>query len=533
MPMSKILVAEDDILIADLLEDVLLAGGYQVCGIAGTVAEAIQLGERHKPDIAVIDLRLADGSGKEVAARLSRDRRLGILFATGNAQYPTIDLADGDAVLRKPFRPHDLVRALKIVEQIVDTGAASPPFPEGFEVIGPPGHRLDGHREARVERLLRQQAALAAFGSYAFREHDLAKILTEAARVCATSLDVPFCKVCKYRPEGNDLLVIAGFGWHSGVVGHAVDLADETSPQGRAFVTARPVIIRDLREAHTFALPPFYAQHGIVSTVNVIIQGEGLPYGVLEIGSPQQHDYDQHDIDFLTGFANVLAEAVATANRAQALQSTLDRMKALVAEKDRLLDDKNVLAQELQHRVRNNLQLVYGMLTVQSEKTAGQNERQALKAIARRVSALAHVYDHLLGSGMSRTIDFGAYLKTLAASLAEIETAQHGAIELVCETEPLVLDLDRATSLGVVVAELVSNSYEHAFPGGTGKINISLRAGNAETPAVLVVRDSGSGLDETGDSKRHGLGLVRRLMAQVGGTAEVRSDGGTAWSLRF
>ena len=531
--MPKVLVAEDDVLIADLLEDVLVGGGYEVCGIARTVAEAIELGELHRPDIAMIDLRLADGDGTEVAARLNRDRRIGVLYATGNAEHPRLAHAEGDAVLKKPFRPHDLIRALKIVEQIVDTGTASPPFPQGFEVLKRTGQRFNGHHDGRVEKLLRQQAALAAFGSYAFREHDLAKILTEAARICAASLDVPFCKVCKYRPEGNDLLVIAGFGWQPGVVGHVVDPADETSPQGRAYVTAQPVIIRNLRDAHTFALPSFYAQHGIVSTANVIIQGEGQPYGVLEIGSADQHDYDQHDIDFLTGFANVLAAAVATADRSQTLRSALEGMKALVAEKDRLLDDKNVLSQELQHRVRNNLQLVYGMLTNQLEKTTGQNERQALKAIARRVGALGQVYDHLLGSGMSRTIDFGAYLKTLSASLAEIEIARRGAIELVCETESLVLDLDTATSLGLVVAELVSNSYEHAFRDGTGTINVSLRARHAETPALLTVSDSGSGFEGRGESKRHGLGLVRRLMEQVGGAAEVRSDNGTIWSLRF
>src|SRR6185437_3509135 len=171
--------------------------------------------------------------------------------------------------------------------------------------------------------------------------------------------------------------------------------------------------------------------------------------------------------------------------------------------------------------------------TNQLEKTTGQNERQGLKAIARRVSALAQVYDHLLGSGMSRTIDFGAYLKTLAATLAEIEIARRGAIELVCETELLVLDLDTATSLGLVVAELVSNSYEHAFAGGTGKIIVSLRAGHGETRALLTVSDNGRGFEGQGESKRHGLGLVRRLMEQAGGTAEVRSDSGTTWSLRF
>src|ERR1700729_2726422 len=95
-----------------------------------------------------------------------------------------------------------------------------------------------------IQRLFRQQAALAAFGTFAFRENDLVKILDEAARICATSLDVGYCKICRYRPQENDLLIEAGFGWRSGVVGEVVSAANETSPQGRTFVSGEPVIIR-------------------------------------------------------------------------------------------------------------------------------------------------------------------------------------------------------------------------------------------------------------------------------------------------
>ncbi len=68
-----------------------------------------------------------------------------------------------------------------------------------------------------IERLLRQQAALAKFGSFAFGEPDLQKVLSEAARICAESLNVPYSKICHYRPNEDDLLVVAGYGWEPGV----------------------------------------------------------------------------------------------------------------------------------------------------------------------------------------------------------------------------------------------------------------------------------------------------------------------------
>ena len=173
---------------------------------------------------------------------------------------------------------------------------------------------------AEIRRLRRQQAALAGFGSFALGEPDLGKVLTEAARVCAESLEIPFCKICRYRSDENDLLVEAGVGWHQGVIGHVVSEANESSPQGRAFVTGEPVICGDLRTDTSYVLPAFYAEHGIISTVDVVIKKEGQPYGVLEIDNPEQHDYDDHDIVFLTGFANVLAEAVNTSKRNATLQ---------------------------------------------------------------------------------------------------------------------------------------------------------------------------------------------------------------------
>jgi two-component sensor histidine kinase len=373
-----------------------------------------------------------------------------------------------------------------------------------------------------VRRLLRQQAALAAFGSYALRETDLLAILNEAARICAESLDVPFCKVCRYRAQEDDLLIEAGCGWHPGVIGRVVSRADESSPQGRAYVTGKPVIIRNLREANDLILPKFYARHGIVSTIDVLIKGfEDHPaYGVLEIDSPTEHTYDDNDINFLTGFANVLAEAVATQSRMQTLNA--------------VINEKNMLARELHHRVRNNLQLIQGMLDTYSHSLVDGLPKQDIETITRRVMTLAQVYDHLLGIGLSRTIDLGTYVKTLCSILPDIQITQNLNVRLTCEVESVTLDLDKVTSLGMIVAELVTNSYGHAFPNGKGgTIAVSLLHSKRDDTATLIVKDSGIGFDGAPERKRHGLGLVRQLMAKVNGSIDIRSDGGTTSILKF
>jgi two-component sensor histidine kinase len=87
--------------------------------------------------------------------------------------------------------------------------------------------------------------------------------------------------------------------------------------------------------------------------------------------------------------------------------------------------------------------------------------------------------------------------------------------------------------LGLVIAELISNSYAHAFPNNTGTISVRLTPSEKGDEATITFRDDGVGFTEQGGSKRHGLGLVKRLMVQVGGSAELRADRGSEWTLRF
>jgi CheY-like chemotaxis protein len=134
----KVLIAEDDLMIADIAEEILIEPGYEVCGIARTVAEAVALAQHQKPDLAVLDLRLADrGLGIEIAARLLPLGRIGVLYATANVSQVVLTTSDGDACLSKPYSSADLLRGLEIVAEIVATGKALPPFPKGFQVLRP------------------------------------------------------------------------------------------------------------------------------------------------------------------------------------------------------------------------------------------------------------------------------------------------------------------------------------------------------------------------------------------------------------
>ena len=135
--MLKVLIAEDELMIADLLEETLTLSGYEVCGIARTVDEAVALAELHRPDLAVLDVRLAQGSrGPEIARRLSSRGKSGSCMrpatTPGIARSPC---ADGPASITKPYQVEDVARALVIVREIMTPGTATPPFPLGFRLL--------------------------------------------------------------------------------------------------------------------------------------------------------------------------------------------------------------------------------------------------------------------------------------------------------------------------------------------------------------------------------------------------------------
>ena len=135
--MLKVLIAEDELMIADLIEETLIASGYEVCGIARTVDEAVALGELNRPDLAVLDVRLAKGGqGPEIAWRLKSKGNIGVLYATGaEVRNSTLTIADGEALIEKPYCTMGLVRALAIVREMVTGGNARPPFPPGFRLL--------------------------------------------------------------------------------------------------------------------------------------------------------------------------------------------------------------------------------------------------------------------------------------------------------------------------------------------------------------------------------------------------------------
>jgi DNA-binding response OmpR family regulator len=131
-----ILIVEDDMMIADYLEETLLDAGFDVCGIARNTAEAVALAQIHHPALSVIDLRLANGEyGTRVAAALCVQGEIGILYATGNSRRPLLNEAVGQGCISKPYTSESVVAGLTIVAERMAKAAHLSNFPPGFRLL--------------------------------------------------------------------------------------------------------------------------------------------------------------------------------------------------------------------------------------------------------------------------------------------------------------------------------------------------------------------------------------------------------------
>jgi two-component sensor histidine kinase len=225
--------------------------------------------------------------------------------------------------------------------------------------------------------------------------------------------------------------------------------------------------------------------------------------------------------------------------KAAALPSAAElerRVAERTAELTDALAQRDLLLREVYHRVKNNLQMVDGLLVMQSRQTSNPESRQAIQGLRDRVYALGLVHHQLMGSQDLKTFDIAPFLEELSTNLVQGGASQD--VVLSTKAIPLDVGLDFAIPLGLLVTELVTNSLKHAFSDGPGRIEVELtRSGDGAL--LLVVSDNGQGYGETGAPTRGrkpalGLGIIDGLVAQLKGTLDVRSQaGGTRTEIRI
>ena len=378
-----------------------------------------------------------------------------------------------------------------------------------------------GERPEASERAIglriRQQEILAELGVTVLKSPPFTELLNEAVRLSAEGLEAEFCKVLEYIPSENRLLMRAGIGWHPGLVGTASVGTDLASPSGFALRTGKPVISNHLDSEERFRTPELLAAHGVRRAINVILQGDGAPFGVLEVDSRSAGEFSEHDIAFLQGAANILGMAIERQRHERALQAALERQRVLV--------------KEINHRVKNSLQLVVSVLNLQAGDDPEVAER--LQEASSRIMAIARAHDRLYRSPQVEKIEFADYFSDICQDLREVTPNCDILFEV---PEPISLSTDRAIGIALVATELVGNAAKHAYPEGA-RGHIWVNVARIDSNSVRVsIRDEGVGLPDDFENRRRGLGmrLARALAKQTGAQFRIiRHPQGTEFALEF
>ncbi len=385
-------------------------------------------------------------------------------------------------------------------------------------VEGKPSNEREELTGRALRLRIRQQELLAELGVLALQRTSFTDLLNHTARMTAEGLDAEYCKIMEYIPADKRLLVRAGVGWGEGVVGRATVGADLDSPAGYALHTGKPVISNHLENEERFRTPELLVEHGIRRAMNVILQGDGSPFGVLEVDSRSEGEFGEHDITFLQGAANILGMAIEQQQYQRKLQAALDRHQ--------------ILLKEVNHRVKNSLQVVSSMLHLQANIADDPALSERLMEASTRILAVGRAYNRLAYNADYENIDLVAYLREVAGDLET--TVAPCKIEVETPKE-IQFAADRAILVALIVNELILNAGRHAYPDYPGGV-IRLQLVLSEDKAVSIsVSDDGIGLPADFDpalTKRLGTRIVQALAGQLGAELTRREPiGGTHLTL--
>lgn len=216
----------------------------------------------------------------------------------------------------------------------------------------------------------------------------------------------------------------------------------------------------------------------------------------------------------------------------QGLNKEIKERKIIEEKISNSLKEKEVLLNEITHRVKNNLQVVASLLSLQQDNIKNKETMKMLTETGHRIKSMALIHETLYRTNDFSNIDFNEYTRSLVSYIANSFKASEIKINL--EVEDVVLTIDTATSCGMIIMELITNSMKYAFPDKKGSITIKMEALKEEDSFKLMVSDDGVGYPDGVDfmkTKSLGMQLVCGLTFQMAGKINLIPSKGTCFEI--
>jgi two-component sensor histidine kinase len=429
-------------------------------------------------------------------------------------------------------------------------------------------YEVGEHKQTEAELLRRnrellslQAAAVATTSSL-----DIQFVLETVTWEMAGLLGVEGCVISEWDQETDTLRVLAEYG-------SSVRTQDEMGNPAYDLTDCpfkKQVLIERYAQQLTIDqsdLDPVEVAHmeqtGIKTLLMLPMVYQERVIGLVEMRDGQvERTFVDHEISLAQLLANQTASAIENARLYEhAQQEIAERMRA--EERIRAsLKEKELLLQEIHHRVKNNLQVISSLLNLQSKGIEDRSALELFKESQNRVRSMALIHEKLYRSQNLAKIDFAEYVRNLTSFLIRSYRSDSGPVRLEVNARDVFLGIDAAVPCGLIINELISNALKHAFPpqdetltGGEGlspigtgapadgsqsngkesEIRVELRADHAQH-LTLVVGDNGVGFPESLDFRNTeslGMQLVNTLVSQLEGKVELHNNGGAEFKITF
>jgi len=334
----------------------------------------------------------------------------------------------------------------------------------------------------------------------------------------------------------------------------------------KTIIEGKPSYVADV-DKDSF-IGPAGKEFGTKSYASMPITLNVKAVGALNINSLHKNAFDEEELKLLEVVAQQIGVAIKNAKQAEylriseeALQKTNEELELRVKERTETLSEKNkelkkeiekrknaearikaslyekeLLVKEIQHRVKNNLQVITSLLDLQNEYVKDGTFKNILADVQNRIRSMALIHEHIFQSKNVAKIDFEEYLRELVTYLFNSYGASTEEIRLKIEIREASLNVNRAIMCGLIINELVSNSLKHAFPKRERGQRINIELYSESERCVLSVSDNGIGFPKDLNFRKTeslGLQLVLSLTRQLEGSLQLNRKPGTEFKIVF
>lgn len=514
---ETILVVDDNRQVLDVLADNLLPRlGYKTL-VAYNGQTALSIAKTDEPDLMLLDFQLSDINGLDVLRRLAQEgSSLPTILITGEGSEQVAVEAFRLGVQDYLIKPLDVANLKAAISRsLAET-------------------RLRREKAALTAKL-RQQVAwlmvLSKVGRSVTSTLELDEVLRRIveAGVHITKAEEGFLALLD---ESKQQLWLRAVKNIDQIKSKTLRLRVDDTLAGRVIQTGRPV-----RKTKGEKKQPLKVSTGYLaySLLHVPIFSKGKVLGVLSVNNQtKKRAFTHMDETLLLSLADYAAVAIENARLYERSQHEVaERKQAEQATKTSLVE-KELLLKEIHHRVKNNLQIISSLLNLQSTHTDDPRLQEICQDSQDRIRSMALIHEKLYRSENLALIKLAEYLEELTDYLFRSHSVAAHKIELKIEANEVLLDINTAIPCGLIINELVSNAFKHAFVNGQqGKIVIKIWSNTADQLTILV-NDNGIGLPGDIDFRNAtslGLQLVNALVTQLDGTIELERQHGTTFKV--